>query len=148
MIRTPHYVQISGTLKGQNLNIKGGDQGGELDPHGGAFSLLFLITLSSVASPSSPCRLALSRSLLFLPLPNGRSRRLSVSPSAADGLGNPHGAVVLSTVNGKLTQIKEWNSFISDTEFCIRACYNGPDAWRWWCVSSRLVSAFPPFLVR
>ncbi|GAA6014066.1 hypothetical protein JCM10207_000225 [Rhodosporidiobolus poonsookiae] len=83
MIRTPNYIQISGTLDGTKINIKKGDDGGELDPHG------------------------------------------------ADGNGNPIGAVVLSTVNGKLTQIKEWTSFISDDEFCIRACYNGPDAWRW-----------------
>ncbi|GAA6042594.1 hypothetical protein JCM8097_003148 [Rhodosporidiobolus ruineniae] len=83
MIRTPNYIQITGTIKGTNINIPAGDDGGELDPHG------------------------------------------------ADGNGNPVGAVVLSTINGQLTQIKEWNSFISDDEFCIRACYNGPDAWKW-----------------
>lgn len=35
MIRTPHFIQITGTLKGTNINIKNGDEGGELDPHGG-----------------------------------------------------------------------------------------------------------------
>ena len=34
MVKTPNYVQIQGFLKGENLNIQTGDQGGELDPHG------------------------------------------------------------------------------------------------------------------
>ncbi|GAA5866840.1 hypothetical protein JCM8547_003581 [Rhodosporidiobolus lusitaniae] len=75
-IKTPSYIQITGQLKGPNINIASGDEGGELDPHG------------------------------------------------ADGNGNPIGAVVLSTVPGTLTQIKEWTMFIGDGEFCVRACFN------------------------
>lgn len=33
-VKTPSYVQVSGWWDGTKLNIKSGDQGGELDPHG------------------------------------------------------------------------------------------------------------------
>jgi hypothetical protein len=33
-VRTPTYVQVSGWWDGTKLNIKNGDNGGELDPHG------------------------------------------------------------------------------------------------------------------
>ncbi|GAA5980350.1 hypothetical protein JCM11641_001775 [Rhodosporidiobolus odoratus] len=83
-LKTPDYIQITGTLDGTKINIPKGDEGGELDPHG------------------------------------------------ADGNGNPIGAVVLSSaLTGSLTQVKEWTQFISDNEFCLRICNNGPNAYRW-----------------
>ncbi|BGP17590.1 hypothetical protein JCM10213_001239 [Rhodosporidiobolus nylandii] len=45
----------------------------------------------------------------------------------ADGNGNPIGGLVYH--NGQ--QIKEWTSFISDTEYCFRICKDTPDAWLW-----------------
>jgi hypothetical protein len=33
-MKTPAYVQVTGTIKQQNINIASGDDGGELDPHG------------------------------------------------------------------------------------------------------------------
>ncbi|GAA5905739.1 hypothetical protein JCM6882_000447 [Rhodosporidiobolus microsporus] len=80
---TADYIQITGTLKGTNINIPAGDDGGELDPHG------------------------------------------------AEGNGNPVGGIVLTSLfGGKLQQVKEWTSFISDDEFCFKACRDGPNAWK------------------
>ncbi|GAA6020580.1 hypothetical protein JCM11491_000803 [Sporobolomyces phaffii] len=80
MLVTPHYTQITGTGDFTKLNVRAGDSGGELDPHG------------------------------------------------ADGTGNPRGGLVYH--NGQ--QVQEWNSFISDTEFCIRVCpTSDPDSWQW-----------------
>ncbi|EAU85093.1 macrofage activating glycoprotein [Coprinopsis cinerea okayama7 len=78
-VRTPEYVQITGTGDFTNLNIPAGDDGGELDNKG------------------------------------------------ADGKGNPIGGLLFGNtfVNG--LQYNEWTQFISDREFCIRACI-GPRA--------------------
>lgn len=54
-----------------------------------------------------------------------------LDPHGADGNGNPIGGLVLSNIGGKTFQFKEWTQFISDDEFCIRACYDGPDSWKW-----------------
>ncbi|GAA6051788.1 hypothetical protein JCM3770_004972 [Rhodotorula araucariae] len=56
-----------------------------------------------------------------------------LDPHGADGNGNPIGAVVLtSQFTGKLQQVKEWHSFISSNEFCVRICNPAdPDAWKW-----------------
>ncbi|KAG6812252.1 hypothetical protein H0H92_003708 [Tricholoma furcatifolium] len=40
----------------------------------------------------------------------------------ADGRGNPAGGLVFGNTFGNGTQYHEWTSFISDTEFCFRAC--------------------------
>lgn len=77
--KTPHYVQVTGVGNFTSINIKKGDSGGELDPHG------------------------------------------------ADGLGNPIGGLVFGNGFGPQLQYHEWTSFISDKEFCFRACV-GPDA--------------------
>jgi len=45
----------------------------------------------------------------------------------ADGRGNPIGGLVYGNTFGINYQYHEWTSFISDTEFCIRACI-GPKA--------------------
>ncbi|GAA5895426.1 uncharacterized protein JCM6883_001503 [Sporobolomyces salmoneus] len=80
MLVTPHYTQITGTGDFTKLNVRAGDSGGELDPHG------------------------------------------------ADGTGNPRGGLVYA----QGAQIQEWNSFISDSEFCIRVCpTSDPDSWQW-----------------
>ncbi|GAA6060351.1 hypothetical protein JCM10212_004535 [Sporobolomyces blumeae] len=34
MLRTPHYIQITGTGDFTKINVQAGDSGGELDPHG------------------------------------------------------------------------------------------------------------------
>ncbi|KAJ7149933.1 carbohydrate-binding module family 13 protein [Mycena filopes] len=80
-VKTPDYVQVTGTGDFTKINIKGGDEGGELDPHG------------------------------------------------ADGNGNPIGGLVFGDSFGAGLQYHEWTSFISDTEFCFRACV-GPNAAR------------------
>lgn len=100
-VQTPDYVQITGVGDLTRLNIPAGDTGGELDPHG------------------------------------------------ADGNGNPIGGLVFSNAFGELEQLHEWTvrsacdspvllwfrwltsvaqNFMSDTEFCFRACKAGPDA--------------------
>ncbi|KAG8762453.1 hypothetical protein FRC11_009304 [Ceratobasidium sp. 423] len=51
-----------------------------------------------------------------------------LDPHGADGLGNPHGGLVFGSTFGKLQQYHEWTNFMSSTEFCIRACKDGPKA--------------------
>jgi len=73
-VRTPDYVQVTGVGDFTKINIRKGDAGGELDPHG------------------------------------------------ATGNGNPIGGLVYGNTFGTNLQYHEWTSFISDTEFCFRAC--------------------------
>ncbi|KAG6918418.1 hypothetical protein DXG01_014597 [Tephrocybe rancida] len=73
-VKTSNYVQVSGVGDFTKLNIRGGDEGGELDNRG------------------------------------------------ADA-----GGLVFGDTFGNGTQYHEWTSFISDTEFCFRAC-TGADA--------------------
>jgi hypothetical protein len=53
-----------------------------------------------------------------------------LDPHGADGNGNPIGGLVFSSAFGQLEQILEWTNFVSDTEFCFRACKPGPNAAR------------------
>ncbi|CAK5268542.1 unnamed protein product [Mycena citricolor] len=50
-------------------------------------------------------------------------------PHGADGNGNPIGGLVFGNSFSPGLQYHEWTSFISDTEFCFRACI-GPNAAR------------------
>jgi len=52
-----------------------------------------------------------------------------LDPHGADGNGNPIGGLVYGNTFGNKLQYHEWTSFISDTEFCFRAC-TGPNAAR------------------
>ncbi|KZS87072.1 carbohydrate-binding module family 13 protein [Sistotremastrum niveocremeum HHB9708] len=52
-----------------------------------------------------------------------------LDPHGADGNGNPIGGLVFGNSFGNQLQYHEWTSFISDTEFCFRACV-GPNAAR------------------
>ncbi|KAJ7765851.1 carbohydrate-binding module family 13 protein [Mycena maculata] len=52
-----------------------------------------------------------------------------LDPHGADGNGNPIGGLVYGNSFGTGLQYHEWTSFISDTEFCFRACV-GPNAAR------------------
>jgi hypothetical protein len=45
----------------------------------------------------------------------------------SQGNGNPIGGLIFGNVFGNKQQFHEWTEFISDTEFCIRACI-GPNA--------------------
>ncbi|KAI0716990.1 hypothetical protein C8Q76DRAFT_726197 [Earliella scabrosa] len=51
-----------------------------------------------------------------------------LDPHGADGNGNPIGGLVFSSAFGELQQIHEWTNFMSATDFCIRACKDGPNA--------------------
>jgi len=53
-----------------------------------------------------------------------------LDPHGATGNGNPIGGLVFSSVfnGGKLQQLHEWTNFMSATEFCFRACKEGPKA--------------------
>jgi len=53
-----------------------------------------------------------------------------LDPHGATGNGNPIGGLVFSSVfnNGTLQQLHEWTNFMSATEFCFRACREGPQA--------------------
>jgi len=50
-----------------------------------------------------------------------------LDPHGADGNGNPVGGLVYGNTFSASLQYHEWTSFISDTEFCFRAC-TGPNA--------------------
>ncbi|GAA5948580.1 hypothetical protein JCM21900_005180 [Sporobolomyces salmonicolor] len=54
-----------------------------------------------------------------------------LDPHGADGNGNPIGAIVLTNIGGKTQQLTEWNQFISDEMFCIRACWSESDGPQW-----------------
>ncbi|KAF8223017.1 hypothetical protein L208DRAFT_1412509 [Tricholoma matsutake] len=51
-----------------------------------------------------------------------------LDPHGADGNGNPIGGLVFSNAFGALEQLHEWTNFLSDTQFCIRACKPGRNA--------------------
>ncbi|KDQ08602.1 hypothetical protein BOTBODRAFT_48091 [Botryobasidium botryosum FD-172 SS1] len=52
-----------------------------------------------------------------------------LDPHGADGNGNPIGGLVFGTsFDGTLRQYHEWTNFMSSTEFCFRACIDGPNA--------------------
>ncbi|TFK32336.1 hypothetical protein BDQ12DRAFT_692635 [Crucibulum laeve] len=65
--------------------------------------------------------------LTFLNVPAGDAGG-ELDPHGADGNGNPIGGLVFSSAFGPLQQIFEWTNFISDTQFCIRACKPAPQA--------------------
>ncbi|THU98211.1 hypothetical protein K435DRAFT_661366 [Dendrothele bispora CBS 962.96] len=56
-----------------------------------------------------------------------------LDPHGADGNGNPVGGLVFSNAYGELEQMFEWTNFVSDTEFCFRACKPGSDMAPTWC---------------
>ncbi|CCM00636.1 uncharacterized protein FIBRA_02673 [Fibroporia radiculosa] len=51
-----------------------------------------------------------------------------LDPHGADGNGNPIGGLVFSNAFGQLQQLHEWTNYMSDTQFCFRACKPGPSA--------------------
>ncbi|KAI0355847.1 hypothetical protein OH77DRAFT_267651 [Trametes cingulata] len=51
-----------------------------------------------------------------------------LDPHGADGNGNPIGGLVFSSAFGSIQQMHEWTNFVSDSEFCFRACKDGPKA--------------------
>ncbi|KAI0941975.1 hypothetical protein AcW1_009686 [Taiwanofungus camphoratus] len=65
--------------------------------------------------------------LTMLNIPSGDNGG-ELDPHGADGNGNPIGGLVFSSVFGELQQLHEWTNFMSDTQFCFRACKPGPDA--------------------
>ncbi|KAI7961708.1 hypothetical protein MJO28_002197 [Puccinia striiformis f. sp. tritici] len=50
-----------------------------------------------------------------------------LDPSGPDGHGNPVGGLVF----GERGQFNHWTEFLAYNEFCIRACFNGPDSERY-----------------
>lgn len=50
-----------------------------------------------------------------------------MDPNSWDRKGNPVGGLVF----GKDNQFEQWTEFLLTDEFCIRVCFNGPDAWRY-----------------
>jgi len=78
-VKTPEYVQITGTGDFRKIGLPAGDDGGEMDNKG------------------------------------------------ADGKGNPIGGLLFGNSFVNAMQYNEWTEFLSDDEFCIRACV-GPRA--------------------
>ncbi|KAJ7589816.1 carbohydrate-binding module family 13 protein [Mycena floridula] len=56
-----------------------------------------------------------------LNIPRGDSGG-ELDPHGADGNGNPIGGLVFGNTFGTALQYHEWTNFISDSEFCFRAC--------------------------
>ncbi|KAI0728470.1 hypothetical protein C8Q72DRAFT_370394 [Fomitopsis betulina] len=65
--------------------------------------------------------------LTKLNIPSGDSGG-ELDPHGADGNGNPIGGLVFSSAFGQLQQVHEWTNYMSDSEFCFRACKPGPEA--------------------
>ncbi|PWZ01007.1 hypothetical protein BCV70DRAFT_159345 [Testicularia cyperi] len=83
-LKTPSFVQVTGTGDFTKIRIKKGDDGGELDPHG------------------------------------------------AEGSGNPIGGKVFTRAyTGDWEELPEWQNFMSDDEYCFRACRAGTYAKQW-----------------
>ncbi|WFD30142.1 hypothetical protein MSPP1_001159 [Malassezia sp. CBS 17886] len=58
-----------------------------------------------------------------------------LDPHGADLLGNPRGGLVFSNAFGRgLEQVHEWNSFIDQESYCLRACQDGPQAYTY-CIN-------------
>ncbi|GJE85190.1 hypothetical protein PsYK624_012680 [Phanerochaete sordida] len=52
-----------------------------------------------------------------------------LDPHGADGNGNPIGGLVFSNAfTGQYVQVHEWTNYMSDTQFCFRACKDGANA--------------------
>ncbi|KAF8962570.1 hypothetical protein BDZ97DRAFT_1662743 [Flammula alnicola] len=66
--------------------------------------------------------------LTLINVPVGPDGGGELDPHGADGNGNPIGGLVFSTAFGPLQQLHEWTNFLSDSEFCFRACKPGPMA--------------------
>ncbi|KAK0495827.1 hypothetical protein EDD18DRAFT_220406 [Armillaria luteobubalina] len=62
-----------------------------------------------------------SGNLTMLNIPAGDGGG-ELDPHGADGNGNPIGGLVFSKAFGNLEQIFEWTNFMSDQQFCFRAC--------------------------
>ncbi|KAI9632150.1 uncharacterized protein MKK02DRAFT_20878 [Dioszegia hungarica] len=55
-----------------------------------------------------------------------------LDPHSWTGLGNPQGGLVFTNAfTGQYEQTHEWTSFQSASNFCIRACRDGPNASKW-----------------
>ncbi|KAL7005084.1 hypothetical protein EMMF5_005324 [Cystobasidiomycetes sp. EMM_F5] len=111
-IQTPDFIQITGYGDFTKMNVKGGDAGGELDPVRRSFL--------HVQLSKAPADATLTAYFL-------------IKQHGPDGYGNPHGGLVFSDAfGGGMQQIPEWtksvllqqelDSFMSATQFCIRAC--------------------------
>lgn len=108
-IRTPHYIQISGVGDLTKMNVPNGDEGGELDPHGA----------DGLGNPIGERQARVCAALC-------RQRSLMLTSLWIVG-----GIVFGTDNNGKKVQFIEWMSFIAYNEWSIRACFNGPDAYKW-----------------
>ncbi|KAK0523903.1 hypothetical protein OC842_006000 [Tilletia horrida] len=52
-----------------------------------------------------------------------------LDPHGENGNGNPIGGLVFTNAfGGKYQQIHQWTNFMSDTEYCFKACIDAPDA--------------------
>ncbi|KNZ80105.1 hypothetical protein J132_07393 [Termitomyces sp. J132] len=68
--------------------------------------------------------------LTFVNVPAG-DQGGELDPHGQDGNGNPIGGLVFSSAFGQLEEIFEWTNFVSDSQFCFRACKPAPMAPTW-----------------
>jgi len=100
--------------------LKGG-KGTRLIPDGTIFGAHFIQTPDYVQVTGTG-------NLTRLNVPAGDAGG-ELDPHGADGNGNPVGGLVFSSAfGGQLQQIHEWTNFMSDSEYCFRACKPGPRA--------------------
>jgi hypothetical protein len=115
-VKTPEYVQITGVGDFTKMNVRAGDDGGELDNRGADGN--------SLLHPNKNNEL----------IPNLLIRQRKPQFVQADfewwlGLTGDYivGGLIYGNSFGGGTQYHEWTEFISSNEFCIRACI-GPNA--------------------
>ncbi|KAG6906544.1 hypothetical protein DXG01_013252 [Tephrocybe rancida] len=138
-VQTPDFVQVTGVGNLTFLNVPAGDEGGELDPHGadgnGApFSLFSPKSLNSLVLllPSAYFIASRHHSYLLTSERNAPQIYLKKTPHAPNrNTGNPIGGLVFSSAFGQLEEIFEWTNFLSDQQFCFRACKPAPRAPEW-----------------
>ncbi|KAM0788308.1 hypothetical protein ACM66B_001451 [Microbotryomycetes sp. NB124-2] len=120
-MKTPHYVQVTGLIKQDMINIQADDDGGEMDSAG-----------SSLLRPSTAKHLKLTYRNLI---------RSMQTITGADQRGNPLGGLVFTpsfgqnastltpgqdaanVINGTgWQQVIRWHNFMGANQFCFKAC--------------------------
>ncbi|KAG6876838.1 hypothetical protein C0992_011568 [Termitomyces sp. T32_za158] len=119
-VQTPDFVQVTGVGNLTFLNIPAGDAG--VRP---SLSVSYLIPPHPHPGRGMHAR---THASMHRRSPN---KSPQLDPHGQDGNGNPIGGLVFSSAFGQLQEIFEWTNFVSDSQFCFRACKPGPMAPTW-----------------
>ncbi|CEH17266.1 hypothetical protein CBOM_03323 [Ceraceosorus bombacis] len=136
-VKTKSFLQVVGVGDLTKINILAGDDGGELDPHGAleiGNPVGGLVLTRSFDGTPGGAQFVKTKSFLQV-VGVGDLTKINIlagddggelDPHGALEIGNPVGGLVLTrSFDGTWRHAKEWTQFVSDKEFCFRACH-GP----------------------